>query len=118
MDKNTILDYVTETPGNTNRAVLDGMLNSINSNLKPLIINIDNETKTLNKTWQEIYDAFLNQGAIIRIIDGNTKADISVVSIYIIDEQTPLATFGLTSFYMSETLSFSTDSTNGYPSLN
>lgn len=29
MDKNTILDYVTETPGNTNRAVLGSMLDSI-----------------------------------------------------------------------------------------
>ena len=29
MDKDTILDYVTETPGNTNRAVLSGMLDSI-----------------------------------------------------------------------------------------
>lgn len=28
MDKNTILDYVTETPGNTNRAVLGSMLDS------------------------------------------------------------------------------------------
>ena len=26
MDKDTILDYVTETPGNTNRAVLGSML--------------------------------------------------------------------------------------------
>ena len=29
MDKDTILDYVTETPGNTNRAVLGSMLDSI-----------------------------------------------------------------------------------------
>lgn len=29
MDKNTILNYVTETPGNTNRAVLSSMLDSI-----------------------------------------------------------------------------------------
>lgn len=28
MDKNTILNYVTETPGNTNRAVLESMLDS------------------------------------------------------------------------------------------
>ena len=28
MDKNDILDYVTETPGNTNRAVLGDMLDS------------------------------------------------------------------------------------------
>lgn len=28
MDKDTILDYVTETPGNTNRAVLGDMLDS------------------------------------------------------------------------------------------
>lgn len=29
MDKETILDYVTETPGNTNRAVLGSMLDSM-----------------------------------------------------------------------------------------
>lgn len=29
MDKDTILNYVTKTPGNTNRAVLSSMLNSI-----------------------------------------------------------------------------------------
>ena len=29
MDKNDILDYVTETPGNTNRAVLGSMLDSM-----------------------------------------------------------------------------------------
>ena len=29
MDKNDILNYVTETPGNTNRAVLSGMLDSM-----------------------------------------------------------------------------------------
>lgn len=32
MDKNTILNYVTETPGNTNRAVLSSMLDSIEDN--------------------------------------------------------------------------------------
>ena len=31
MDKNDILNYVTETPGNTNRAVLGGMLDSMNT---------------------------------------------------------------------------------------
>ena len=29
MDKNKVLDYVTNTPGNTNRAVLSGMIDSI-----------------------------------------------------------------------------------------
>ena len=31
MDKDTILNYVTETPGNTNRAVLGSMLDSLDS---------------------------------------------------------------------------------------
>lgn len=34
MDKNTILNYVTETPGNTNRAILRSMLNSISSEVE------------------------------------------------------------------------------------
>lgn len=34
MDRKTILDYITETPGNTNRAVLKGMLDSIDSGVE------------------------------------------------------------------------------------
>ena len=34
MDKNTILNYVTETPGNTNRAVLRSMLDSLDGGIE------------------------------------------------------------------------------------
>ena len=42
MDKDTILDYVTETPGNTNRAVLGSMLDSMSGAGLPEVTADDN----------------------------------------------------------------------------
>ena len=42
MDKNDILDYVTETPGNTNRAVLGSMLDSVEGAGLPAVTSDDN----------------------------------------------------------------------------
>lgn len=42
MNKNTILDYVTETPGNTNKAVLSGMLDKISGTKLPSPTPSDN----------------------------------------------------------------------------
>ena len=67
MDKNTILDYVTETPGNTNRAVLGSMLDSINSGggeSEMFMITITPDSHigsvtsgTMDKTYDEIVEA-------------------------------------------------------------
>ena len=67
MTKKEILDYIIETPGNTNRAVLGDMLDSFGGGAgggggtEPLIVNIvDDETtggERLDHTWQEIYNA-------------------------------------------------------------
>lgn len=80
-----IIDYVMETPGNTNPNVLRGMLNNSGGNLPPvtsddngdvltvvdgkwakatpsggggaLVCTMDDATGTLSHTWQEIHDA-------------------------------------------------------------
>ena len=72
MDKNDIIDYVMHTPHNTNRAVLSGMLNQLaegggGGGAEPLIVNtsVVESIVTLDKTWQEVYDAFMNGGNII-----------------------------------------------------
>ena len=73
MDKNTILDYVTETPGNTNRAVLGSMLDSIgggdsgsgsNISLIHLIREYDEEGySTNNLTADKTYTEMAEEGA-------------------------------------------------------
>ena len=74
MDKNDILDYVTETPGNTNRAVLGSMLDSFTNGGRgsTLEVNLIRDERTgdatTNKTWNEIYSAFPN--AIIKYVHG------------------------------------------------
>lgn len=58
MDKNDIINYVMETPGNSNPAVLGSMLDSYSGSSSPLIVHYsDNDNTTLDHTWQEIADA-------------------------------------------------------------
>ena len=77
MDKNDILDYVTETPGNTNRAVLGSMLDSFSGGggggAEPLIVNTeyDDGTYTLDKTFGEIRGAF-ESGNVVLVVTQNT----------------------------------------------
>lgn len=90
MDKDTILDYVTETPGNTNRAVLGSMLDSIgggeeSGENKVLIcfesVNLDDvETYTLDKTFREIYEHLNNGGiAIISSIYESSSLPVNTI---------------------------------------
>lgn len=63
MSKEDIINYVMTTPGNPNRAVLEGMLDSIaNAGGGTLRVNIASSdqtegTITYDKTWQEVHDA-------------------------------------------------------------
>lgn len=104
MDKNDILDYVTETPGNTNRAVLGSMLDSVNSGSSlPSVTSDDNgkvlavvegvwdkaeasgsdfykvvimpgETFTADKTFDEIKQAWTNGKLILFGLSGGGYA--------------------------------------------
>lgn len=42
-----------------------------------LVVNCDSETNTLDKTWQEIHDAFIANGVVVA--DGNFRVSVSVV---------------------------------------
>lgn len=56
--KEEILNYVDNTPENSNRNVLSGMLDNYGGSGGSLIVTMNN--RALNKTWQEINDAFLS----------------------------------------------------------
>ena len=76
MDKNTILNYVTETPGNTNRAVLRSMLDSIasSSDVEVVSIIMTPAGATLDKTYIEIDEAYKSGKMIFgKFIFGNNK---------------------------------------------
>ena len=68
MDKNDILNYVTETPGNTNRAVLSGMLDSMSGGgaaqsqiVVKLLEQVDNYGFSTDKSFSEVVE-FINNG--------------------------------------------------------
>ena len=68
MDKNTILNYVTETPGNTNRAVLGSMLDSMGGSgttqsqiVVKLLEQVDNFGFSTDKSFSEVVE-FINNG--------------------------------------------------------
>ena len=69
MDKDTILDYVTETPGNTNRAVLSGMLDSMSgggssSSVIQLIFDSHRQQVGTNYTGAELLSMSRQQAYI------------------------------------------------------
>ena len=71
MDKNDILNYVTETPGNTNRAVLGSMLDSIGRGGSG--VNLRTATLTINNSLNNVYFSFdcinENSGIIEELYD-------------------------------------------------
>ena len=62
MDKNDILDYVMNTPGNTNRAVLNSMLNNVGGGSEDkqkklhIIYNNSNETYEIDESEHYLID--------------------------------------------------------------
>ena len=96
MDKDTILDYVTETPGNTNRAVLGSMLDSMDgggsgSNVVVITFNAtgsnDNytitsashsvdEVKALVSTNANIYAKLSTYDTVQQMTDVRTSSNI------------------------------------------
>lgn len=110
MTKKEILDYITETPGNTNRAVLGDMLDSFEGGsggggAEPLIVKLN--VGTLDKTWQEIYDAFPN----VVFDSGNAE-----VGLYQRNAICRVSGFGNEyQVVMSDDVIYKATSTSGYP---
>ncbi len=73
MSKEDVINYVMTTPNNPNRAVLEGMLEGISEGSSSALIveeTVEDDTHTLNVTWQEIYDAFPNVAYVGEIEGG------------------------------------------------
>jgi len=86
--KEEVIDYVMTTPNNPNRAVLEGMLNSIAEagGGGSLVIRLDNEASTAekvvyDKTWQEVYDALKNGTRVIILAETTLPPGIATISI-------------------------------------
>ena len=73
MDIEDIVNYVQKTPNNTNPNMLRNMLNNMSSS-KPLIVHVS-DNWTLDKTWREMYDYYLNKGFVIGLQKFNEEAE-------------------------------------------
>ena len=118
MTKEEILNYVMDTPKNTNRMVLNDMLDEFSNSSSPaggLVINI-NEADSMDKTWKEIHDAFsTGQSVIASEVDGQFL--YSIMGVYTRSDtyEVILASPNNDGYVMG--IVFSTDSINGYPSV-
>lgn len=90
MTKEEILDYVMNTPDNTNRMVLSDMLDSFSSgggNIAPLITTfVDEPTEgdyQIDKTFGELLEAFEN-GTPCILQDGSGESQKSLYLLYTI----------------------------------
>ena len=74
MDKDKILDYVMNSPQNTNRAVLEGMLEGMGGgDNEPFVVTFSQPefggAVIADKTYAEISEAFLQHKAIYGLLD-------------------------------------------------
>lgn len=77
MDKNTILDYVTETPWNTNRAVLSSMLDSIEGGVE-MITLFDDDISVTNYSPGSQYGPAYGNGSDVF---SNSAAENGIVKV-------------------------------------
>lgn len=120
MDNDKILDYVMNSPANTNPNVLKTMLDSGGSGGGVLVIEATGsyeEGYTLDKTYKEISDAFkAGEACVVHYDDlpyGESYATIVSVNYY-------ESTYNVNAVFISPDFtcygdSFSTNSENGYP---
>lgn len=113
MTINEIIDYMVNSPENSNPNVLRSMLNSLNvgggqdNDIEIIEFHIDEEEK-LDLTWQEIKDA-LDRDAILLT---KIKNSYGIILGAILDENTYVV--GI-SFLDNSINYFVADSANGYP---
>lgn len=82
MDKDKVIDYVMNSPANTNRAVLEGMLDGIaqgGGGAEPLIVthtdDIDVGVTRLNVTFGELFEAFESRASIYSYYDDGSNKE-------------------------------------------
>jgi len=78
-----------------------------------LIVNANEETFTLDKTWQDILDADFAVAKVGQTIEGN--ADVSFLFLDYIRLDNGIYKVGFFNSSNQETMNFSTDSADGYP---
>ena len=124
-----VINYVMETPGNTNPNVLRGMLqnNGGGGNMLAVKVEIDTETENtiMDKTWKEIFDADCVSIYIINNGENYMYKDYAILSKmdYHIDTETGNLIYIVKCISYSDEgtdpqiLLFKTDSEDGYPEL-
>ena len=114
MTKEDILDYVMNTPNNTNRMVLSDMLDEFNSGSGGgVFLIVEGNNYTLNKTWKEIYDAATSGLVpIIQYYDPTTKY---VWTVLVENIQKFGSEYKIDAISAGSSHVYSTDSEDGYP---
>ena len=75
MGKQEVVDYVMHTPGNSNEAVLRGLLDDMDSQStrKPFVVTLTSRygIYSCSKTFEEIYNAILEDCTNVYFIESN-----------------------------------------------
>ena len=125
MTKQQIIDYIMDSPENTNPAILNQMIDEvsgggsgdinifmINESFEPIEGTI-NGTYTLDKTWQEINDVYMgvvpNTIAVIKFDNTETAQFWPVISMDTINDSNYILNT------MGRPYSYETSNPNGYP---
>ncbi len=123
MNKEDVINYVMTTPGNPNKAVLSGILDSIaNAGGGTLIVHIDYDNRTVDKTWQEVHDALANGVPSYFAYSDSEETEVGKMDFItallpitdaheILDEKTGIRTYEVRS---GETMFFVADTKDGY----
>lgn len=118
-----VINYVMETPGNTNPNVLRGMLQNSSGGGTALAVEMEVDVEmgkaTLNKTWKEIFDANCVQLFSIQNTEGSIYKFIIPLKTIGIYEQSDIQMYSVTCRFVEDTddMVFTTDSEDGYPEL-
>lgn len=125
MTKNDVMDYVMNSPGNTNRAVLSSMLDSIggggtgNLLLHEVTETIEDEEVTrLDHTWQEIYDAAMSGAYVCQVIKQGDEEDEEGYHSYTLDllyELSKMTSEGRYAVRLSNSGDYNCSSPTDYP---
>ena len=118
MDKDKILDYVMNTPGNSNRAVLSGMLDEFGSGgggSGPLIVTLQASGVDwiFDKTFTEVKEAF-DEGRLVLILSPGDRETNPFASIAVYYSASNTHCIVITSYGRNQ-FEYVADSADGYP---